>query len=288
VRIALVTNRAPTADLLTDGPLLLAAFERLGVEAELVPWGPGSQWSGFDGVLIRHTWDYIFDRDGFLAWAADVAQQTRLANPVEVLRWNTDKRYLRDLEAAGIRIVPTLWVEAGDDLPDVEWAEFVVKPSVSAGARLSARYRRGEDIAPHVESIHGIGAVAMVQPYVDPVDGQHETGTYVFGGEVSHAIKKAPVLEDVRSPPLDLSAGSHQLVGPAVVDPALADHALAVLARAPAVLYARVDTVPADDGQPMLMELEVTEPFLFLEHAPEGADRFARAAVRWLSAAGPG
>jgi hypothetical protein len=282
VRIALVTNRA-TADLFTDGPLLLGAFERLGVKAEVVPWGNGPRWSGFDGVLIRHTWDYIFDRDGFLAWAAEVAQRTRLANPVDVLRWNTDKRYLRDLEVAGIRIVPTLWVGAGDALPNVEWADFVVKPSVSAGARLSARYRRGEDIASHIESIHASGAVAMVQPYVDPVDGDHETGTYVFGGEVSHAIRKAPVLEDVRAPPLDLSAGSHQLVGPALVNPALADHALAVLAHAPSVLYARVDTVAAGDGQPMLMELEVTEPFLFLEHAPDAADRFAHAAVRWFS-----
>jgi len=80
-----------------------------------------------------------------------------------------------------------------------------------------------------------------------------------------------------------LSGGANQLVGPAAVDQRLADFALDVLACVPPVLYARVDTVMGDDGQPMLMELEVTEPFLFLEHAPEGAERFARAVVRWLA-----
>jgi len=283
VHVALVTNKE-SGDLHSDGPFLRAAFERLGVDTEVVAWGSGVDWARFDGVLIRHTWDYIFDRDGFLAWAEEGAATTRLANPVAVLRWNTDKRYLRELEQAGVRIVPTIWVDAGERIPDVEWPDFVVKPSVSAGARLSARYRKGDDIAGHVERIHATGAAAMLQPYVGTKDGRHETGTYVFGGEVSHAISKAPVLADVRSPLDDLSGGSHQLVGPAAVDPRLADHALAVLASAPPVLYARVDTVRDDAGEPLLMELEVTEPFLFLEHAPEGADRFARAAVGWLSA----
>jgi len=282
VRVALVTNKQ-SSDLFTDGPLLFSAFERLGVDTDVVSWGNGVDWARFDAVLIRNTWDYIFDRDGFLTWAEEVAATTRLANPAPVLRWNTDKRYLRELEEAGVRIVPTMWVEAGDRIPDVEWPDFVVKPSVSAGARLSARYRKGDDIVRHVERIHAKGAAAMLQPYIGPVGGRHETGTYVFGGEVSHAISKAPVLAYVRSPVDDLSGGSHQLVGPAAVDPRLADHALAVAASAPPLLYARVDTVFDDDGEPLLMELEVTEPFLFLEHAPDGADRFALAAVRWLS-----
>ena len=282
MRIALAVNR-PGTDLLTDGPLLDAAFEKLGAVAEPVSWGRGPDWASFDAVLIRNTWDYVFDRGGFLAWAEEVAAQTRIANAVDVLRWNTDKRYLRDLDAAGVRVVPTVWVEPGESIPDVEWTDFVVKPSVSAGARLSARYRRGDEIGAHVGRIHELGAAAMVQPYVPPADGEHETGTYVFGGEVSHAIRKEPVLEAVRVPLSDLSAGSHQLVGPAVVDRRLAEHALEVLAAAPAVLYARVDTVMDESGQPMLMELELTEPFLFLEHAPEAADRFARAVVDWLT-----
>jgi hypothetical protein len=283
VRVALVTNRTST-DLHTDGPPLVAAFDQLGVDSEVVPWGSGPRWASFDAVVIRNTWDYIFDRAAFLAWAEAVAAQTALANSVEVLRWNTDKRYLRDLEAAGVRIVPTAWVEEGDALPNVEWEDFVVKPSVSCGARLSARYRRGEDVAGHVERIHQIGAVAMIQPYVVPIDGVHETGVYVFGGEVSHAIRKEPLLEAIRVPHDDLSGGANQVVGPTGVAPALAAHALDVLASAPPVLYARVDTVVDVNGEPILMELEVTEPFLFLEHAPDAAAlSFAQAVVRWYS-----
>jgi hypothetical protein len=91
------------------------------------------------------------------------------------------------------------------------------------------------------------------------------------------------VLETVRVPRDDLSAASHQLVGPAPVEAPLADFALRVLESAPPVLYSRVDTVVDDQGRPMLLELEATEPFLFLEHAPRAADRFALAVSRWLA-----
>jgi hypothetical protein len=278
-RVALVVAREGEFTLHTDGPLLLAAFERLGIGVDVVPWGDGSDWNAYDGVLIRGTWDYILDRDGFLAWAESVP---RLANRADVLRWNTDKAYLRELDAAGIPVVPTVWVDAGDAMPTIEWDEFVVKPSVSAGARLSARYRRGDDTAAHVAAIHAAGSVAMVQPYLSSVETTGETGTYVFGGQVSHAIRKGGILESGRGPMEELDAGSHQLVGPSAVDPRMAELAQRVLAASPDVLYARVDTVPGPDGEPLLIELEVTEPFLFLEHDPPAADRYARAVAEWL------
>jgi hypothetical protein len=262
-----------------DGPPLLAAFERLGIETDVVPWGPGRDWAAYDGVLIRGTWDYILDRGRFLAWAATVA---RLANPVEVLRWNTDKAYLQDFEAAGIPTVPTVWLARGDAVPAIDLDDFVVKPSISAGARLSARYRRGDDITGHVAAIHSAGSIAMVQPYLPSVDGEGETGTYVFGGEVSHAIRKGGILAEGQGPSESLDAGSHQQVGPRSVDPELAAFAQRVLAASPPVLYARVDTVPGPDGEPLLIELEVTEPFLFLVHDPPAADRFASAVRDWL------
>ena len=280
-RVALVADRAH-AEMHEDGPLLVAAFSRLGIDAEVVPWGRGPDWSSFDAALVRNTFDYVFDREAFLGWADDVAAKTRLANPAPVLRWNTDKRYLRNLEGAGIPVVPTVWVEEGEPVPGIGWNEFVVKPSVSCGARLSARYTRGDDIGGHIARIHAIGAAAMVQPYLPSID-DGETGTYVFGGEVSHAIRKGPVLHDLTEPRDDLYGGSHQLVGPADVEPRLVTFAMRVLDAAPAVLYSRVDTVTGDDGEPVLMELEATEPYLFLEHAPEGADRFASAVARWLA-----
>src|SRR5437763_8612906 len=113
VRVALVAQRA-SVEMHADGPLLLEAFDRLGIQASIVPWGSGAAWATFDAALVRSTWDYVFDRDGFLAWADDTAARTRLVNPAPVLRWNTDKRYLRDLSAAGVPIVPTVWAEPGD------------------------------------------------------------------------------------------------------------------------------------------------------------------------------
>jgi hypothetical protein len=280
-RVAL-TVAQHDGDLHGDGPLLLGAFQRLGITADVVPWGPGPDWSAYDGVLVRGTWDYVLDRGRFLAWAASVP---RLANSVEVLRWNTDKAYLQDFEVAGVPTVPTVWVQRGDAMPTVDWDEFVVKPSVSAGARLSARYRRGADISAHVATIHDAGSVAMVQPYLASVDSTGETGTYVFGGQISHAIRKQGILSSGLGPSESLDAGSHQRVGPAPLDPALAEFARRVLAVAPPVLYARVDTVPDADGNPLLIELEVTEPYLFLEHDPPAADRYAAAVADWLAEA---
>jgi hypothetical protein len=280
-RIALVANReAP--DLGGDGPWLAASFEAVGVDIEVLPWGSGPDWAAFDGVVIRTTWDYVFDRPAFLDWAGEVASRTRLANSLEVLAWNTDKRYLRDLEAAGVPIVPTVWVEAGEPVPRPEWPEFVVKPSVSAGARLSARYQRGQDVEAHVHRIHATGAAAMLQPYLPSVDAAGETGTYVFGGEVSHAIRKGQALPPAEAPVDDMSWALVQPVEPAEVDPQLTAFAHRVMEPAPPLLYARVDTAAGPDGQPLLLELEAAEPFLFLEHAPAAADHFAAAVVRWL------
>ncbi len=281
LRIALVADKA-TADLYTDGPLLVAAFEAIGMKAEIVPWGAGPQWAGYDAVLIRGTWDYVFERTAFLDWAVGVSASTRLANSVQVLEWNTDKRYLRDLQAAGVATVPTIWVERGEDVPHLEWDDFVVKPSVSGGARLAARYRRGDDPEDHIRRIHAAGAAAMLQPHLPSVDREGETGTYVFAGEVSHAIRKGPVLHHGQTAVDDFSIGLEQSVGPAALDPRTAAFALRVLEAAPTVVYARVDTVAGAQGEPMLLELEATEPFLFLEHAPAGADRFANAVARWL------
>lgn len=281
-RIALVTNQA-AADLLGDGPPLLAALEAIGMAAEIVPWGPGPDWAGYDAVVVRNTWDYVLNRDLFLAWADEVATKTRLANPAPALRWNTDKRYLRELAGAGVPTVPTLWVEPGGTAPPVDWDDFVVKPSVSAGARLSARYRRGDDPTEHIGRIHAAGAAAMLQPYLASVDNRGETGTYVFGGNVSHAITKGPVLVPGQMALSDFSAASVQDVRPAEPDTKLGAFAMGVVREAPpGLLYARIDTAPGPDGEPLLLELEATEPYLFLEDTPAAAGRFARALERWL------
>lgn len=260
--------------------MLLAAFERIGIEAVVVPWG--GPCDEFDAVIVRGTWDYIDARDEFLAWASSVPAG-RLANPAEVLRWNTDKRYLRELEAAGVPVVPTAWSDRpGWSFPE---GEFVVKPVVSAGGRNSARYRsdqHGEGWR-HVAAIDAAGGVAMIQPFVASVDSVGETGTYVFGGAVSHAIRKGSVLRPDVPASESLNVNSIDTVSGCPVDPALAEFALRVLGQSPGpCLYARVDTVADADGRPMLIELEVTEPYFFLDRDPAAADRFAAATAAWL------
>jgi len=249
---------------------LLDAFAAAGAEAVLHPWG--GDFSQFDAAVIRGAWDYILDRDGFLDWAASVP--CPLFNPLDVLAWNTDKRYLRDLAAAGVPVVPTDWSdEPGWALPA---GEFVVKPAVSAGGRNSARYagRADWDVArDHVAAIEASGGVAMIQPFVPTVETVGETGTYVFGGVVSHAINKPGVLAAGARATDELATGSFATITASPVDPALAAFAADVLAASPGpCAYARVDTVPdPSTGAPLLIELEVTEPYLFLSVAPDPA-----------------
>jgi glutathione synthase/RimK-type ligase-like ATP-grasp enzyme len=225
---------------------------------------------------VRTTWDYFDRRDEFLAWAAAVP---RLLNPAEVLTWNTDKRYLHQLEAKGIPIVPTTWLEPGEGFTPPDRA-FVVKPTVSAGARNTAAYPAGDTTsAEHVRTLLDQGRRVMVQPYVEAVDAEGETSLLFFDGAFSHAARKAAILTPGGG--VSNSIDSRSFVTPADATPEQRELAEAVLRAAPPdLLYVRVDLLPG----PVLIELEVTEPSLFLRHAPGSAQRFAQAVARSAAA----
>ena len=278
-RVALATaSFLPELD--EDGPELLRALEAAGLDATVAVWNDETvSWAAFDLVVVRTTWDYFDQREEFLAWAAAVP---RLLNPSRVLEWNTDKSYLRRLADAGIPTVPTTWLEPGDafTVPD---QPFVVKPRISAGARDTAAYPAGSTRAvDHVRSLLDAGRPVMVQPYVREVDSDGETSLLVFDGELSHAARKGAILELGR--PVDNTIDSRSFVTPRLPS----DHEVALARQVVEVaqswgdplLYARVDLLPG----PVLIELEVTEPSLFLRHAPGSAQRFAAAVAR---AAGP-
>ena len=273
-----------------DGPPMLAALTARGIEAEVVPWGEPRDWSAWDGVVIRNTWDYVDRREEFLTWARSVEAVTKLANPAAMLEWNSDKRYLRDLADAGVSTVPTVWVGPDERLPRWRWEEVVVKPAISAGSRGAARYpgEAREAVEAHVRAIGATGDTAMIQPYLADVDRLGEAGTYVFSGRVSHAITKGAVLRPGAPPPTDFSLAHGQTAVRAEVTPELVAFALDTVGRIPAPLgtplYARVDALRGGDGRLALLELEVFEPFLFFETDPEAAPRFARAVETWLRA----
>jgi len=275
-RVALATydpGAQPSKD--RDLPVLVQALRDAGAEAVAVPWDdPDTDWSGFDLVVIRSTWDYSWRADEFVAWAEKCAAVTRLANPAGVVRWNTDKRYLGDLAEAGVPVVPTRYLAPGDapDLPDDR--EYVIKPTSGAGARYAARYTPdGHDTAVrHLARMHEEGLTAMVQPYLAGIDVSGERALQFFGGRFLHASRKGAVLAPGTA--YDAAKVAHpDLVPwtPTSAELAVAERALAAVPDAPELLYARVDLVDGADGEPWLMELELVEPNLFLDLHPGSA-----------------
>lgn len=278
-RVALVTC-AEIPDLEADDRLLLEPLARLGIEGVPAVWDdPAVDWGGYDLVVLRSPWDYAARRDEFVAWAGRVP---RLANPAGVVAWNTDKGYLRELAAAGVPVVPTSWYAPGGPgwEPD-DGGEVVVKPAISAGSVDTGRYDLADPqqrllATAHADRLLAAGRTVMVQPYLAAVDSYGETALLHFGGEYSHAIRKGPMLDgpDLGTP------GLYKLedISPRV--PTEAERAVArrVLAAAPPdLLYARVDLIAGPDGGPLLVELELTEPSVFLAHDETAAQRFAAA-----------
>lgn len=286
--VALATCREfPLLD--AEDRLLLPELERLGIEAVPAVWTDDAvAWESFDAVVLRETWDYSDRRPEFLAWTRRVAAVSRLWNPADVVEWSTDKRYLRDLAAAGIPVVPTVFLEPGDDAgawaPPTGFADFVVKPAVSAGSRDTMRYSAIDGLAParaHVERLLLADRAVMVQPYLEAVDTAGETAVLFLGGEYSHAIRKGPLLvRDVEGSRVEGLFVQEQ------IDPRIPSGDELALARAIVdsipggfgqVLYARVDLIPDPQGRPHLLELELVEPSLFLSHSDGAPARMAAA-----------
>lgn len=272
-RVALATFDG-FPELYDDDRLALGPLHDAGVDAVPVVWDAGADWSSYDLVVVRSTWDYTLRREQFLDWASGVP---RLHNPFEVLAWNTDKRYLSELAAAGVPVVPTTFVAPGEPF-EVPSYEHVVKPTVSAGARDTRRFAAGESSQAHAQALLEAGRTVMVQPYQAAVDDAGETALLSFLGEHSHAARKDPVLVPTLADPHDVAITRRTA---SEAERAVARAALACVPVDGPLLYARVDVVPGPDGQPLLMELEVTEPCLFFGQAPGSAERFA-AAVRSL------
>ena len=271
-RIAIVSTRhLDPADV--DEELLLPLLP----EAELTYWDdPEVNWAGYEVAILRSTWNYTEHFNEFLAWATRTSQVTRLVNPVEIVEWNTDKRYLADLAARGIPVVPTVFAAPGEPvMPDAVAGHVVVKPTVGAGSKGAKLFRDDADGAlAHVAALHADGATAMVQPYLAAVDEHGETALIFIGGEYSHAARKAAILSRDMSWSTGLYAD--EKITPTVASAAEIELANRVLADLPGLAYARVDLLPTEHG-PVVLELELTEPSLFLALHPQAPARAAAA-----------
>ena len=293
-RIALVTAAA-ARNLDEDLAPLETAIRAVGVAPSIVEWDDATiGWYAFDLVVLRSTWDYSLRLPEFLRWVDRISPLTTLVNPREVVRWNTDKHYLAHLARAGVPVVPSTFVEPGDDSSRALDAflagagdEFVVKPSVGAGSRDAQRYARDERDAAlaHAMRLLDANRSVLLQPYLARVDAQGETALIFFAGSFSHAIRKGPLLKRGEGPTRALFATEHITPRtPSADEIAVAEQTLAAMPFGE-LLYSRVDLIHDDDGTPRVLELELTEPSLFFEHAPGSAERFANAILARARAA---
>jgi glutathione synthase/RimK-type ligase-like ATP-grasp enzyme len=280
MRLALATSQVlPHSD--PDEPLLLPALHSLEPtwNIELPIWDdPAVDWGRYDAVIIRSTWDYVPKRDAFVAWAQTVSKQVPFWNPSEIIAWNTDKRYLRELESMGLPTVPTQWFSAGETIDFSEllntWKEIVVKPVVSAGGKDTYRVSANtiSQQLPQLESLTQTRDT-MVQPYFKSVETDGEFSFLFMNGQFSHAVQKIPkqggflIHEHL--------GGKSALFKPTSDQIAFAENILKRLFAS--TLYARIDAMIDNDGRLALGELEITEPCMYLAYDAESPIRFAKA-----------
>ena len=295
--IALVTAHEALG-LDQDLQPLLEALRAEGAEAEAHCWDADVDWSRFRAAILRSTWDYVPRLPAFLAWSSSTAKVTRLLNPPEVVRWNTDKHYLLELHRGGVPVVPTRFVEPGEHPigaletflhrgefsvgRPMAFREFVLKPSIGAGSKDAARYAV-DDLAhaqDHLARLLNQGRSAMLQPYLASVDTRGETAMLAFEGQFSHAIRKGPLLR--RGAGLVEGLFAPEEITPRIPTPEEQRTAEATLRAMPfpGLLYARIDLIEDEAGQPVVLELELTEPSLFFAQGPGSAERFAKAILR--------
>jgi glutathione synthase/RimK-type ligase-like ATP-grasp enzyme len=277
VRVAFATWRdAPGID--QDDRTVLDPLRRVGVEVAAAVWDdPGVDWAAFDRIVIRSTWDYHRRASEFLRWIDRPEVGRALWNRPATVRWNSNKTYLRNLEARGVAIVPTVWGSTVGSIVEVVadhgWERVVLKPSVSASGEnthlMDASDRIG--LERRWEELKLRGEV-LIQPFLPQVADAGERSLVFLGGEYSHAALRASRL----APAPDLKVGTAVVPSPGEL--AAAGRAIATLSEP--TLYARVDLVTDGAGTPRVMELELIEPTLFLRTSPAGVERFAAAIGR--------
>lgn len=251
-----------------DEPLLLAACAKAGLSAEVVAWDDASiDWSRFSRIVVRSTWDYHLRLEEFLSWLARVERVVSVSNPPDVMRSNVDKRYLLNLQRQGVPVVPTVFVSRGDTIEALDWDQSVVKPTVSGGSYETYHCPTRADGVSRANALAKRMDV-MIQPYIRSVETSGERSLIWIDGELTHAIRKNPRFAD----------GAEHVSDEVPIEPDERDLAAACLSNVPGEkLYARIDLMRLDDGRPVLSELELVEPSLFLKQSSQALDRLVAA-----------
>lgn len=269
-----------------DDDLVVEPLRRLGHEAEFVVWRHAVDWRKYDGVVIRSTWDYQNHLPEFLRVLQEIETQSRLANPLDILNWNSDKKiYLQDVEKRGGQMIPTVWGDNKiDDHLIQQWFEqfqtdeLVIKPTVGANAQDASRLKRSAvDVNKLSQTFHQRSY--MVQPFMRGILEEGEFSLFYFNGDYSHAILKTPKVGDFRVQ--EEHGGEIKPFEPSPELLATGEKIVQCISLTP--LYARADFVRTETGEFAVVELELIEPSMYLRIAKHAPRRFAEAIHRWLS-----
>ncbi|MCU1362699.1 MAG: hypothetical protein JWM55_527 [Acidimicrobiaceae bacterium] len=277
-RVAVATCRGVDVD--PDSPFLLDALFDVGLTAELAVWDdPSVDWSHYDLVVIRSTWDYWSRRVEFLAWAKSIKH---LCNPYPVIEYSTDKHYLADLEKHGLKIIPSHFCDRGKK-PRFFHHDFVVKPCVGGGSRDAERYRadQHDEARRHVEVLHAKGLDAVLQPYVDSVDTEGERALIFIDGQFSHAMRKGAMLNVTALDRNKLFREERMARGETELDAVAYAERVLEVKNFSHLLYARLDLVRLANEW-AIMELELVEPSLYLIYDDDAASKLAMAIANRL------
>jgi hypothetical protein len=284
--VALVTCREALG-IDYDMPLLLEAVRAAGIAVDEVCWDDESiDWLTYNHVVIRSTWDYHRRYDEFMQWVRSVSSVSTMSNSLDVITWNTDKHYLAEVAAMGLPVVPTVFIEPGHDgWPDqvhdlLAPGDVVVKPAISAGSNDTERHSNFDAAQKHITELLLAQRSVMLQPYMADVDVQSETGLVFINGKFSHAFAKGALLAQEKN----MSGGlyAEEEIGvrqPTAEQLLIGERAVKWLtSRFGKLLYARVDLLPTAQG-PVIIEIELTEPSLYLLLHPEAATELANALI---------
>lgn len=280
LKLALVTC-AKLPQLSADDRLLLPELHARGFNPIPVIWDdPEALWQSFDAILVRSCWDYFVKYQAFGEWLTSMESLGRpVFNAPGLMKWNSNKIYLRELETRGIPVVPTQWILPGfekhiDEFEkEIRWGQIVVKPTVSADAFLTFRLDKNQwsSVTSKIEDAARQTGI-MIQPFLQDILTAGEWSLVYFSGQFSHALLKKPTKGDFR-----VQNGYGGTAEPAEAPGAVRQLADAIVKKTgPAPLYARVDLVTLK-GTPHLAELELLEPSLFFETDGKAPFRFVQA-----------
>jgi glutathione synthase/RimK-type ligase-like ATP-grasp enzyme len=279
-RVVFAVDRR-TVDLTSGDRVLADAIRARGVDVQSVVWDapcdPG------DVVVIRSTWDYAERPGEFRSWLDELdAAGITVVNPTQMLRWNMHKCYLAELAACAVPVVPTAMIRRGSGtslrtlMSTRGWTRAVVKPAIGASARETFRVE-GAGLDAAEERFRRLVETddVLVQPFLSTIETDGEISVVAIGGEITHTVSKRPASGEWRVQ--SEHGGSVERVTVTAQHVDAVTGVLEALDRIPA--YARVD-LAVIDGVLHLMELELIEPELFFELAPEAADRLSALLVQ--------